>query len=107
MPGFDGVTLRVWRRSLGWDVPGNGTSAPPAARKAGVHVAAHEGLIRMIYAWERGGHDLSERYELLYRALGLAADQRPGRSAVDVHGAQRDTPTGRAWRRFQPASLMS
>ncbi len=49
-----------------------------AAREAGVSIAARAGLIRMIYAWERGDHDLSERYELLYRALGLGARQRPG-----------------------------
>ncbi|HEX4398044.1 MAG TPA: hypothetical protein VH136_10435, partial [Trebonia sp.] len=29
---------------------------------------------RMIYAWERGDHEVSERYELLYRALGFAPD---------------------------------
>ena len=92
MPGFGGVTLRAWRRSRGWDVPELARQLRRAAGKAGVQIAAHDGLIRMIYAWERGDHEISERYELLYRALGLAADQRPGRSAVDVHGAQRDTP---------------
>ena len=29
----------------------------------------------MIYAWERGDHQISERYELLYRALGFTARQ--------------------------------
>ncbi len=35
----------------------------------------------MIYAWERGDHDLSERYELLYRApaSGPEARHRAGR----------------------------
>ena len=37
-----------------------------AAREAGVPVATHDGLVRMIYAWERGDHKLTERYELLY-----------------------------------------
>lgn len=31
----------------------------------------HDALVRMIYRWERGEHALSERYELLYRAIGL------------------------------------
>ena len=77
MPGFGGVTLRAWRRSRGWDVPELARQLRRAAGKAGVQIAAHDGLIRMIYAWERGDHEISERYELLYRALGLAADQRP------------------------------
>jgi hypothetical protein len=68
MPGFDGATLRVWRRSRGWDVPEMARQLRRAAREADVQVATHAGLIRMIYAWERGDHDLSERYELLYRA---------------------------------------
>jgi hypothetical protein len=34
-------------------------------------VAAHDALVRMIRAWERGDHRPSERYELLYRKLGL------------------------------------
>jgi hypothetical protein len=38
----------------------------------------------MIYAWERGDHELSERYELLYQALGFG--QRPGAPGPD-HGA--------------------
>jgi tetratricopeptide (TPR) repeat protein len=68
MPGFDSATLRAWRRSRGWDVPEMARQLRTAARAAGVHVAAHAGLIRMIYAWERGDHALSERYALLYRA---------------------------------------
>ena len=74
MPGSDGVTLRAWRRSRGWDVPELARQLRRAAGKAGVQVAAHDGLIRMIYAWERGDHEVSERYELLYRALGFAPD---------------------------------
>ena len=75
MPGFDGVTLRAWRRSRGWDVPELARQLRRAADKAGVQIAAHDGLIRMIYAWERGDHEISERYELLHRALGFAPDQ--------------------------------
>jgi hypothetical protein len=65
--------LRTWRRSRGWDVPELARQLRRAAREADVTVAAPAGLIRMIYAWERGDHDLSERYELLYRALGAVA----------------------------------
>jgi hypothetical protein len=43
-------------------------------RAASEPIAAHDGLVRMIRGWERGDHRLSERYELLYRRLGL-----PGR----------------------------
>ncbi len=89
MPGFDGATLRVWRRSRGWDVPEMARQLRTAARKAGVHVATHAGLIRMIYAWERGDHDLSERYELLYRKLGLAA---PG--DIPYSSMHKDAPRG-------------
>jgi tetratricopeptide (TPR) repeat protein len=38
----------------------------------------------MIYAWERGDHDLSERYELLYRALGFG--QREGQPGAPTAG---------------------
>jgi hypothetical protein len=73
MPGIDGAMLREWRRSRGWDVPEMAQRLRRAAREAGVPVATLTGLVRMIYAWERGDHGLSERYELLYRrALGLA-----------------------------------
>jgi tetratricopeptide (TPR) repeat protein len=75
MPGFDNATLRAWRRSRGWDVPELARQLRVAADKAGVRVADHDGLIRMIYAWERGDHQVSERYELLYRALGFAPGQ--------------------------------
>src|SRR6266699_6968317 len=77
MPGMDGGTLRAWRRSRGWDVPEVARQLRRAAREAGVDIAAPSGLTRMIYAWERGDHELSERYELLYRALGLGASRRP------------------------------
>jgi hypothetical protein len=48
-----------------------------AARDTRQTVAAHSGLIRMIYAWERGDHQLTERYELLYRTLGFDGAQPP------------------------------
>jgi transcriptional regulator with XRE-family HTH domain len=74
MPGSDGVALHAWRRSRGWDVPELARQLCRASGKAGVQIAAHDDLIRMIYAWERGDHEVSERYELLYRALRFAPD---------------------------------
>ena len=71
MTGCDGSELRDWRRSRGWDVP---ELARRLRRASGGPVAAHDGLIRMIRAWERGDHRPSERYELLYRKLGLNPD---------------------------------
>ncbi len=64
-------TLREWRRSRGWDVPELARQLRHAARG---QVAAHDGLVRMIYAWERGDHEVSERYELLLRSLGFDPD---------------------------------
>jgi hypothetical protein len=40
-------------------------------------IAAHEGLVRMIRGWERGDHEISERYELLYRGATGVGDSRP------------------------------
>jgi transcriptional regulator with XRE-family HTH domain len=71
MPAIDGAILRAWRRSRGWDVPEVARRLRRAARDSGQTVAAHSGLVRMIYGWERGDHQLTERYELLYRALGF------------------------------------
>ena len=92
MPGLDGEMLRTWRRSRGWDVPELARQLRRAAREADVTIAAPAGLIRMIYAWERGDHDLSERYELLYRALGLGDRQHaeePGNSGHGMLGRAR------------------
>jgi tetratricopeptide (TPR) repeat protein len=86
MIGIDGGTLREWRRSRGWDVPEMARQLRHAARG---RVAAHDGLIRMIYAWERGDHEVSERYELLFRALGF----QPGGGA---NPASREIPAARA-----------
>jgi len=68
MTGISGGDLREWRRSRGWDVP---ELARQLRRAASEPVAAHDALVRMIRAWERGDHRPSERYELLYRKLGL------------------------------------
>jgi hypothetical protein len=65
MARVDGAMLRVLRRSRDWDVPQTARELRRAAREAGVPVATLSGLVRMIYAWERGDHKLSERYELL------------------------------------------
>ena len=69
----NGGELREWRRSRGWDVP---ELARRLRRAADEPIAAHEGLVRMIRAWERGDHRPSERYELLYGRLGLPSGTR-------------------------------
>jgi len=74
LTGIDGGTLREWRRSRGWDVP---KTARELRRVASEPVAAPDALVRMIRGWERGDHELSERYELLYRRLGLESAQVP------------------------------
>jgi hypothetical protein len=71
----NGDELREWRRSRGWDVP---ELARRLRRAADEPIAAHEGLVRMIRAWERGDHRPSERYELLYRRLGLPSGNENG-----------------------------
>ena len=67
-------------------------------RAASEPVAAHDALVRMIRAWERGDHRPSERYELLYRKLGLIppgendeSEAEPVRSA----GGEDDEPVRR------------
>jgi hypothetical protein len=67
MTVMDGSSLRDWRRSKGWDVP---KLAREFRRAATETIAAHDALVRQIRGWERGAHELSERYELLYRRLG-------------------------------------
>jgi hypothetical protein len=71
----DGATLRAWRRSRGWDVPEMARQLRRAAQATGTPIADHDGLIRMIRDRERGRHAFSERYELLYRALGYGDDE--------------------------------
>ena len=68
MPEISGETLRAWRRSRGWDVPGLARQLRKAAGNDPVPV--HDALVRMIYRWERLGLR-TERYELLYLRLGL------------------------------------
>jgi hypothetical protein len=75
MPAISGATLRAWRRSRGWDVPEMARQLRRAARDTGQTAAAHEGLVRMIRDWEHDTHQLTERYELLYRALGFDGAQ--------------------------------
>jgi hypothetical protein len=60
-----------------------------AARELEQPAAEHGGLVRMVYGWERGDHDVSERYALLYaKALGVSPDDlangpaKPGVSSV-------------------------
>jgi hypothetical protein len=83
MPGIDGETLRAWRRSRGWDVP---KTARELRRASSEPIAAHEGLVRMIRGWERGDHALTERYELLYQALGLDQAVQPDTQAIRERG---------------------
>ena len=54
MAGIDGGTLRAWRRSRGWDVPEVARQLRYAARESAIHIAAHAGLIRMIYGLGAG-----------------------------------------------------
>ncbi len=85
----NGGELREWRRSRGWDVP---ELARRLRRAAEDPVAAHDGLIRMIRAWERGDHRPSERYELLYRRLGLpGANENEPASQPPPASSQEDT----------------
>ena len=96
MPAIDGATLRAWRRSRGWDVPEVARRLRRAARESGQVVAAHGGLVRMIYAWERGDHELSERYELLYATtLGISPERLVGgpgpRPPLEVHASASGT----------------
>jgi transcriptional regulator with XRE-family HTH domain len=87
MPGIDGQTLRAWRRSRGWDVP---EMARQLRRVASGPVAGHDGLIRMIRDWERGRHELTERYELLYRAVGLGEAEAVPQGVEAVRGGESE-----------------
>lgn len=91
MPTIDGETLRTWRRSLGWDVPKTARHLRRAARETGQSVAAPHALVKMIRGWERGDHELSERYELLYRALGFMPPPGvcSGNSTEEEEGVRR------------------
>jgi len=95
MTGISGGELREWRRSRGWDVP---ELARQLRRTASEPVAAHDALVRMIRAWERGDHHPSERYELLYRKLGLTPpsdDDQPQAHPVGTASREDDDPVRR------------
>lgn len=61
------TSLRDWRRARGWDVP---ELAAQLRQASAGPVAGHDGLVRMIRSWERGDHVPTERYQLLYAAVG-------------------------------------
>jgi transcriptional regulator with XRE-family HTH domain len=88
----NGGELREWRRSRGWDVP---ELARRLRRAADEPVAAHEGLVRMIRAWERGDHHPSERYELLYRRLGLPPRDKNEPEPTDTGNQEGTRPVRR------------
>lgn len=98
MPAIEGPALRAWRRAHGWDVPAVSRQMRAAARDDPLPV--HDALVRMIRRWERHGLT-TERYELLYRALGFADE--PGRvpaPGVDTAIARADIGQARdvrAW----------
>lgn len=77
--------LRDWRRARGWDVP---ELAARMRQASAGHVAGHDGLVRMIRAWERGDHAVSERYQLLYQAVGYPNGTR---ELAEVTRATRQT----------------
>ena len=66
-------------------------------RVASEPVAAPDALVRMIRGWERGDHELSERYELLYRRLGLESMQAPASGEVKQDHAPDDAQNVTAW----------
>ena len=88
----NGGELREWRRSRGWDVP---ELARRLRRAADEPVAAHEGLVRMIRAWERGDHHPSEQYELLYRRLGLPPGNENEPEPTATRNQERTEPVRR------------
>jgi len=83
MPHIEGETLRAWRRSRGWDVPETARRLRHAATDGQMPV--HDALVRMIRRWERLGLT-TERYELLYRAMGF------GDAPTQPSGAVRHEP---------------
>jgi transcriptional regulator with XRE-family HTH domain len=78
MPSVDGRPLRAWRRSRGWDGPEMARRIRRAADELEQTAAEYDGLVKMVYSWERGDHALSERYALLCaKALGVSPDDLP------------------------------
>jgi hypothetical protein len=94
MTGIDGEILREWRRSRGWDVA---KTARELRRVASETIAAHDALVRMIRGWERGDHELSERYELLYRRLGLEVARDEAQPYVEPGSVPDDAQSVVAW----------
>jgi len=95
MTRYSGSDLREWRRSRGWDVP---ELARQLRRASTEPVAAHDALVRMIRAWERGDHRPSERYELLYHKLGLippADNDQPKAQPTPIASQEDDDPVRR------------
>jgi hypothetical protein len=88
MPHIDGETLRAWRRSRGWDVPETARRLRRTAIDSELPV--HDALVRMMWRWERLGLK-TERYELLYRALGFDdAQASPPEAARHESGGDLD-----------------
>ena len=71
----NGGELREWRRFRGWDVP---ELARRLRRAADEPIAAHEGLVRMIRAWERGDHHPRPVEHPPGRRTVRQPDRRPG-----------------------------
>jgi transcriptional regulator with XRE-family HTH domain len=89
-----GETFRQWRESQGWDVPRMARELRKAARDSGEEVAAHQGLVRMIARWERGGGVPRERYRLLYLKIfeGVLSTSRGIELGVDVAWRPAEAP---------------
>jgi hypothetical protein len=85
MTDVDGGTLRAWRVSRSWDVPKLAQDIRRVSRDVAVSVADHDGLVRMIYGWERGDHAISERYRLLYAAALRIRPEQLGRGPGGTH----------------------
>jgi hypothetical protein len=79
-----------------------------AARETGQPAASYEGLVRMVYRWEKDAHALTERYALLYaRALGISPDDLasgPPPSGGSTPGSPETRPAGRATVAAPPAA---
>lgn len=108
MPSIDGRSLRAWRRSRGWDAPETARRIRRAADDLGQPTAEHDGLIRMVYSWERGDHALSERYTLLCaHALSISPDEVAAGPAgqSDTSGAAEIAPRQDALKELEDERL--
>jgi len=103
VPQHDGQALRAWRRSRSWDAPEMARQLRATARQARQPAASYEGLVRMIYRWERGSHALTERYALLYaRTLGISPDDLA--RGPQPHDSPGTPPAGRTTVAGPPAA---